>query len=328
MKLAITGAASAIGSAVLPVIEAEETITELLAIDLKEPGFQSSKMRFVKMDIRDPGLAKVLEGYDTLLNFAFIVAELYDKELTRDINYHGVGKVFGAMVKAGMRKLVHFSSIAAYGSYPDNPRGIDEEWPLRGHDNDEFYYSCQKMETEAMLRVIGRKHPELVITVFRPGVVLGRHVNPDYQALLRHKVFIRFWGRDPLLPGVHEDDVAQAVRLALLEDHPGAFNLVADDCLSLSQAGKLMNQVQVPIPFWLAELMVELGFKLHLPGVPISRQSLKLVKYNLVASNRKLKKEMGWTPTKTTRESLVESYEYYQNQPREKVPDTRKRITE
>jgi len=37
MKLVITGAASAVCSAVLPVIEREESITEILAIDVKKP---------------------------------------------------------------------------------------------------------------------------------------------------------------------------------------------------------------------------------------------------------------------------------------------------
>jgi len=327
MKLAITGAGSAIGSAVLPVIEPEDLITDILAIDVKELNFKSPKMRFIKKDVRDPDLEDEFKGYDTLLNFAFIVAELYDKELTRDININGVRNVFQAAVKAGMRKIVHFSSLAAHGSHPDNPIPISEDWPLRGHDNDECFYACQKMETEAMLRTIEKEHPEIVITIFRPGVVLGRHVNPDFEALIRHRVFFRFLGRDPKVSGVHETDVAEAVRIALREDHPGAYNLVADDYLALGQMGEIINQVQIPIPFWLAEIVLDLGFKLHLPGVPISRQSLRLLKYNLVGSNEKLKREFGWTPKKTTREALIESYEYYKSKPRGKGPDARKRFT-
>ena len=66
MKLVITGAASAVCSAVLPVIEREESITDILAIDVKKPEFSSSKMRFVKMDIRDTALREEFKGYDTL----------------------------------------------------------------------------------------------------------------------------------------------------------------------------------------------------------------------------------------------------------------------
>ncbi|OGP57015.1 MAG: hypothetical protein A2V67_00470 [Deltaproteobacteria bacterium RBG_13_61_14] len=326
MKLVITGAASAIGRAVLPVIEKEEAITEILALDLKEPKFTSPKHRFVKMDIRDPALVQAFQGYDTLLNFAFIVAELYDKDLTRDINIAGVRNVFQAATKAGIRKIVHFSSLAAYGAHPDNPIPIREDWPLRGHDNDECYYACQKIETEAMLRALAKERPEIVITIFRPGVVLGRHLNPDFEALVRHRVFFRFLGRDPKWSGVHEDDVAEAVRLALIEDHPGAYNLVADDYLSLSQMGGLMNQVQIPIPFPLAEIFLDLGFKLHLPGFPISRESLRLLKHHMVGSNEKIKKEFGWKLLKSARESLRESYAYFQSRPPEKKPDTRKRI--
>ncbi len=327
MKLVIAGAASAICSVVLPVIDREESITDILAIDIKAPKFKSPKIRFVKMDIRDPGLEKHMEGYDTLLNFAFIVAEIFDKKVTRDININGVRNVLNAAVKAKMKKIVHFSSIAAYGSHPDNPVGIHEDWPLRGHDNDECFYACQKVETEAMLREIGREHPEIVITIFRPGVVLGANVNPDYEALLKSRVLFRFLGRDTKASGVHQDDVAEAVRIALIEDIPGAFNLVSDDYIRFSELGGLLNQIQIPIPFRLAELFLDIGFKFHLPGIPISRESLRLLKHNLVASNEKLKKECGWTPKKTSREAMLESNDYIKNKPKEKIPDTRKRFT-
>ncbi len=49
---------------------------------------------------------------------------------------------------------------------------------------------------------------------------------------------------------VHEDDVAEAFRLAIVNDAPGAFNLAGEDVLGARDVASIMRARAVPVPLF------------------------------------------------------------------------------
>ena len=64
MKVAITGISSFLASEILPMLDNDDTITEILGLDIAERDYSSSKVTFKKRDVRDPQLEEDLKGYD------------------------------------------------------------------------------------------------------------------------------------------------------------------------------------------------------------------------------------------------------------------------
>src|SRR5258708_19576065 len=76
-KIAVTGCASRFAKVLLPLLEADPNIEQIIGIDLVPPTGTSSKLVFHKQDIRDPGMKEMLAGCDTLVHLAFIVGRPY-----------------------------------------------------------------------------------------------------------------------------------------------------------------------------------------------------------------------------------------------------------
>ena len=132
--VAITGCSSRFGRVLLPLLEADPIIDRVVGIDLVPPVGTYSKLEFHTKDVRDPDLQTVFAGCDTVVHLAFIVGRPYSMSLQEvaSINLAGTWNTCNAAASAGVRKLVVSSSIAAYGSLPDNPPVISEDSPLRG----------------------------------------------------------------------------------------------------------------------------------------------------------------------------------------------------
>ena len=52
-------------------------------------------------------------------------------QVLRAVNVEGTLNAFRAAARAGARRFVYASSVAAYGFHPDNPVGMTEDWPVR-----------------------------------------------------------------------------------------------------------------------------------------------------------------------------------------------------
>ena len=123
--------------------------------------------------------------------------------------------VCNAMVTAGCRRLVHFSTVGVYGRPPHN-RIVGEDFTPATLDRRNFYRRA-KIESEKIVwQRQGAK--QLDVTVIRPGMLYGpgdRSMLGRIVPLLRQRR-ISFLG-DPqvTLPLIHAGDVARAAILAV-----------------------------------------------------------------------------------------------------------------
>lgn len=295
MKVAITGISSYLASAIVPLLEIDGTINEILGIDIVEPKYPIPlhKVVFKKCDVRDPKLAEYLKGYDALLHLAFIVSPLKNSKEMYSINVDGSKNVFNCAISAGIKKIIHASSVAAYGAFPENPVPITEDYPIRAMPS-KFYYNETKFLVEKYLDELEQKFPNIIITRIRPHIFLGPNINNLFRNSFKGKKSFGFFP-DSLSQYVWVDDVAQAFYLALIKDAPGAFNIGGDNPLPSVELAKCLNKKYVKIPYKLALFVVEFIYRTH-----INRKAdpgwLRCARYPIIVDSSKAKKMLGWAP--------------------------------
>lgn len=302
MRIFLTGVSGYLGSVLAEYLARQPDVETITGIDISSPKDPlPEKVRFQQMDIRSPELSDAVVGHDTIIHTAFIVLwpARIPERVRDDINLNGIRNVAQAAVNNRVQHFVHLSSVAAYDpTQVVNHTNVKEDFPL-GKGDSFFYYSNGKALAEKTLaEVLGPSNVKL--TILRPTFVIGPK-NRDTIPSLR-KSSVKIPGIDPFAQYIHEDDVAAAVLLALQRNMPGAYNLVPDDCIYLSEVIKIIGVKRVPaVPLWLARWIVAIrwryfGSLVHHSWVDVTYSSSSF-------SNAKLKAG-GWQPHYSSREAL------------------------
>ena len=303
-RIAITGCSSHFAQVLLPLLQQDPEITQIIGIDLLPPIGIYEKLQFHRCDIRSPGLSELFAGCDTVVHLAFVVTRPYALPLAEaaSVNLAGTWNVCRVAAEAGVRKLVVSSSIAAYGMVSDNPAVLVEESPLRGLYTD-FYYSQHKHANEIWLDGLQLAFPSLLITRLRPCIVMGPHqIGLNLLAPANQMHFTTAESHQARLQFVHEDDLASAFHATISHDLPGAYNVVGDEAESLPKIAETvgLQVVEVPREMLLAEVE-----KLWKAGQSNAGPEWLFGEGSLICSNEKLKATGHWQPRYTTVEACV-----------------------
>ena len=318
MRVAITGITGQFGKALARVLESEPAVDEVVGVARRE--FDPSAEGFRKLvyrpgDVRDTALRETFAGCDAVVHLAFVIGgKRSDQEQRRGINIDGSRNVFACAAEAGARKIVYASSVAAYGAYPDNPELLTEEHPTRGTPG--VAYSEEKAEIEAALDLFEKEHPAITVTRFRVSTVAGPGMKDMiYEFLpsaarrlpLFHPFFPRVFpnpiqGGRVLIQVVHEDDVAEAFRLAIVDDAPGAFNIAGDGVLGARDVAEILRARALPVPLIGAKQLLDLAYRLRVSSVP--GDWVNLMRYPILMDTTRAKTVLGWQPQYTSEAAL------------------------
>jgi nucleoside-diphosphate-sugar epimerase len=271
-------------------------------------------------DILDRGaLAALFDGVDVAVHLAFAI--FGSREETRKVNLEGTRNVFEAAIRAGVKRLVYASSVAAYGFYPENPQPLSEEVPARG--SEDFYYSAQKAELEALLEelLLGS---EVEAYVFRPCIVAG----PRATMLVEQTVdAVRVGDPLPLLrkgveklplvtpvlpdPGVpfqlvHHDDVAQAMAAAICgEGPPGVYNLADDGEIKIGDVARALGWRSVPVPGPAVSVGTAAARRLTFASSRLEWAAA--LDTPVLMATDKARRDLGWKPRYDAAETLAQT---------------------
>jgi len=296
MRIVVTGISSYLARTLFPILDADPSIEEILGLDLKKPDFRSSKLNFIRCDVRDLDLARHMKGYDTIVHLAFIVMPIRNEALADDININGSKNVFRAAASAGLHKIVHLSSVAAYGSWPDNPETITEDQPVRGMPN--FYYSRSKAQVELFLDGFEKEHPALVITRFRPSIFVGPSIDNVIRNVTGQRIMYALRGFEGQFQLAWDEDIARAIHLAVKGNFHGAFNLAGEGTINPQVIAKIMGIRVLTVPYNLAYWVCKLLFPVGLS--PLSSGWIECMRHPIIVSSDKARKVLRWTPSSDT----------------------------
>ena len=205
-----------------------------------------------------------------------------------------------AMAGSSVSRLVVSSSTMLYGARPENPNFCSEEHPLRGH-RDSPWLRDQCRAEESILRMAVR-HPERDISILRHCWVSSPGCFDPIAQYFASDVVPTPLGRDPLLQFVHEQDLLDAYLRAVLESHPGVFNVVGEGVLPVSRLLALAGKRGLPLPTRLLRATPRapsLGFGDESPD-----SFFDFLRYLFVADGTRGWREFG-KPHYTTKEAWI-----------------------
>jgi UDP-glucose 4-epimerase len=306
-RILITGVSRFLGLRLAKRLEHDDRVEALVGVDLDEPPLPIDGLEFVRTDIRNPLIARVLEstGVDTLIhtNIASSPGRLGGRSQMKEINVIGTMQLLAAAQRADdVKKVVMRSSSAVYGSSPGEPSLIPEDYSsvhtqLTGYGKD-----CAEAETFA--RDFGRRRPDVDLVILRTQNVVGPTVRTSITEYLSLPAIPYAAGFDPRLQLLHEEDAIEALHSAALSDCRGIFNVAADGVVYLSKATRMLGGLPLPLPLPAAQITAGVLRRLGLIDFPTDQ--LKLILYGRVLSTRRAQKTFGFSPRFTTEQSIVD----------------------
>jgi len=303
----VTGAAGYIGREVVHhLARASDLVARLVALDVRPPS-EADRLEgvdYVTADVRDPAIVDVLRQYeiDTLVHLATIVTpgKQHDREFEHSVDVLGTRNVIEACLVAGVRHVIVTSSGAAYGYHADNPQPLGEDDAIRG--NREFAYSDHKRQVEEMLAHYRAAHPELKQLVLRPGTVLGERTRNQITDLFDKRLVLGLWECEIPFVFIWDQDVAACVVKGVEEGAEGIYNLAGDGALSLKEVARLLGKPYIPIPVPL--LKTALWVLRAIGATQYGPEQVDFLRYRPVLSNERLKRDFGYKPRYTSRETF------------------------
>jgi dihydroflavonol-4-reductase len=243
VKFVVTGASGHLGANVVrALVSAGEPVR---AVDIR-PGsaLKGIAAEFVRGDVLDPATLKsALAGAEFVLHLAAKISIAGDPDgSVRRVNVDGVRHVAEAALEAGVRRMVHCSSLHAYDV--GGTRGsIRANW-LRATDPALPAYDRSKADGEDELRrVIDRGLDALIVN---PSGMFGP-VDPEPSRMGR-VLLSMFRGRMPIsvtgaFDWVDVRDVATALMAAVERGRTGENYLIGGHRASVTELGRLAAEV-------------------------------------------------------------------------------------
>jgi UDP-glucose 4-epimerase len=304
----VTGVARPLAGRFVRELLRAPDVDRIIGVDAEPPEQPLPGVEFVRADIRQPTIAKVLaeSHVDTVVHTDVNPTppgrSRGGRAAVKETNVIGTMQLLGACQKAPLvRRLVVKSTTTVYGSAPRDPAVLAENAQPRALPTGGF--GKDAVEVEGYVRGFARRRPDVAVAVLRFANILGPHVDSPLASYLSLPVLPTVLGYDPRLQFVHEDDVLRVLRLAALEPargtlNSGTFNVAGDGVLLLSQAARRMGKPMVPVPrpavTWMGTALRGVGL------ADFSAEHVRLLTHGRVVDTTQMRETLGFHPEYTT----------------------------
>ncbi|MBO0846275.1 MAG: NAD-dependent epimerase/dehydratase family protein [Nocardioides sp.] len=246
----VTGVSRDLGRRFARSLAAEAGVDRVVGVDAVPPQRDIGDVTFVRADIRNPVIAKVIakEDVDTVVHMSVIATpgSTGGRGTMKELNIIGTMQLLAACQKApGIRNLVVKSTSTVYGASSRDPAMFTEDMEPRRQPSSG--YAKDVAEIEGYVRGFGRRRPDVRVTTLRLANVLGPHVTSPTTSYFRLPVIPTVLGFDPRLQFVHERDLMRVLTHAVHSEIPGTYNIAGDGVMLLSQAVRRLRKPTVPL---------------------------------------------------------------------------------
>ena len=304
-RVLVTGVSRQLGGRLAAMLAADPAVETVIGVDTVPPRDDIGGTEFVRADIRNPLISKVIASrqVDTVVHMSVVATPLTvgGRTAMKEINVIGTMQLLAACQKsATVRKLVVKSTTAVYGSSPKDPALFTEDMEPRSLPRSG--YAKDAVEVEGYVRGFGRRRPDVVLSLLRFTNFIGPTVDTPLTRYFGLPAVPTVLGFDPRLQFVHEDDGLEVLRLATVDDRPGIVNVGGSGVMLLSQAIRRAGRVPLPV---LSPLVQSVGQALRRAGaVDFSPEQMRFLQHGRVADTRRLRESFGYHPKYSTLEAF------------------------
>ncbi len=260
-------------------------------------------------DITDPEAVRAaVEGVDGVIHLAALLHILNPPPEARAsferVNVGGTATVVEAAVRAGVRRLVFFSTINVYDD--SNGAILTEDGPAAP----KTFYAETKLAAERIVLGATSSSGERIGTVLRMGAIYGARIKGNYRRLVELLARRRFV---PIGDGrnrrtlVYDRDVGRAAVLAL--EHPmaagrvynvtdGRFHAISEIVGAICSAmGRRPPRIALPAgPVRAVAGILEDTAGLFRLALPIGRATIEKYLEDIAVSGQRIQDELGFRP--------------------------------
>jgi UDP-glucose 4-epimerase len=303
----VTGVSRDIGRRFARLAASDPSIDRVVGVDVVPPRGDIGEVSFVRADIRNPVIAKVIarEAVDTVVHMSVIATpgSAGGRGTMKELNVLGTMQLLAACQKnESVQRLVVKSTTTVYGASPRDPAMFTEEMDAKRLPSSG--YAKDVHEVEGYVRGFARRRPDVAVTMIRAANVIGPHVVSPITSYFRLPVIPTVLGFDPRLQFLHEDDLLAVLRHAATSGRPGTFNVAGDGVLMLSQAVRRLGKPWVPLP---GLAVGRLGSALRSARVAeFSPEQLGFLTYGRGVDTTRMRTELGFEPSFTTESAFAD----------------------
>jgi nucleoside-diphosphate-sugar epimerase len=324
MTVLVTGATGLLGSHLVDVlVERGERPRAVVPPEDRAHRFADADVDTRSGDVRDRAvLEAAMSDVDCVLHCAARTGPWGPEVEYQSTNVKGLETLVDVAVAAGVRRVVHVSSITVHGN--DVRGGADETAPFRADSNP---YSRSKVAGERLLqRMIAAGAP---VTIVRPGCIYGPRDAASFgrfATMMRDGRMVVIGSGENHVPLVYVRDVAEGMlQAAAVQGAVGrSYLLVNDESVTqqeyldaiAAELGAASPTRHVPYP---VALMLGAGCEV---GARLARreQPPPLMRYGiqvLGGENRfsiaRARQELGFSPQVDLAEGVRRSVEWYRS---------------
>ena len=297
----VTGVSGDLGGRFARLLSADPAVERVIGVDVVPPRGDMGDVRFVRADIRNPVIAKVIAGedVDTVVHMSVIATPgtAGGRTSMKELNVIGTMQLLAACQKApSLKRLVVRSSTAVYGSSPRDPAMFTEDMAPKRLPRSGF--AKDVVEVEGYVRGFARRRPDIEVTMLRAANTIGPTVSSPMSQYFRLAVVPTVLGFDARLQFLHEDDLLHALRHAATDGVHGTFNIAGDGILMLSQALRRLGKPSIPLPSFAASQVG--SFVRQSRVADFSPEQMAYLTYGRGVDTTRMREVLGFEPEHTT----------------------------
>ncbi|GAB3599435.1 NAD-dependent epimerase/dehydratase family protein [Angustibacter peucedani] len=301
----VTGVSRYLGGRYARLLTEHPDVDRVIGVDVVPPPHAIGDAEFVRADIRNPIIAKVIAQaeVDTVAHLNVIATPLSagGRVSMKEINVIGTMQLLAACQKApSVQRLVVKSSAAVYGSSPRDPAMFTEDMgpkalPRAGFGKD-------SVEVEGYVRGFSRRRGDVEVSVLRFANIIGPGISTTMTDYFSLPVVPTPLGFDARLQFVHEDDALDALVTATTGPGVGLVNVAGDGVITVSQAARLAGRTTLPVPLQAGGWVGQVVRRSRLAD--FSPEQLQHLAFGRGLDTTRMREVLGFEPRFTTLEAF------------------------
>jgi nucleoside-diphosphate-sugar epimerase len=316
VKALVTGATGFLGRPLVARLRADGLAVRALVRAGREGSVDADEASIG--DLAEPAsLAAAVRGVDVVFHAGARVSTTGSWEEFEAVNVRGTGELLRLAAEAGVRRIVHVSSLSVY-AVPYDGAVIGEESPYDESAEERGGYARSKLEADRVVQDGIRRG--LPVVVVRPGLIYG----PGRRPSLARRSFalgpfrILLASRGYRLPLAYVDNVVDALCLAATVERAAGRTYTIVDAeprqdeyarLYRQASGESWTAIYPPLTLVRAAVSVlEGACRAAGRRSPITRHQVERTLRSATFDVRRAREELGWKPAVPLDEALRRTF--------------------